>query len=609
MCCRKVIIRLKISRAYKLFAFTITLLLIITGIVSFLALRIQNDIIRSEYKRLRSFQLAHELLQSSEDLTRMARSYVATGNPTYEENYYTILDIRNGKHSRPANYDTTYWHLAGVGKGHPGAAGEKVALQELMRREHFTDEEFALLKESQANSDHLVNMEKQAFASVKGFYDDGRGNYTVQRAPDAAYAVNLLFSEKYFDEKAAIMAPIQQFMNLIDKRTNAQLLSFQSKLRQQILLTMLLISITLLAVLFKTIHTFQSVLYPVKRLLGKVSAIASGNYDARCVVDSSNEVGELCLKFNDMANTLQTDIIRRKQAEEALQESLDTIRGLLDSVDAGVVVVDPVSHVIEQANSHAANLFGAGQHEIKGHVCHKFLCPNEIGSCPITDLGQDLENRECTLLRADGSSFYILKSVKKIRIGGEEKLLETFVDISKRKEAEEQIRYLATHDTMTGLPVMRLAKDYLSKSMHRSHRNKKMTAVMFIDLDGFKAVNDNFGHDAGDYVLKQVAQRLLSSVRESDTVARVGGDEFLLIADDIHISQDASGIAGKIIDVISRPININGNQAVVGTSIGIALYPADGEDMEALIKKADEAMYRIKKAGKNGFAFANQPAT
>lgn len=132
---------------------------------------------------------------------------------------------------------------------------------------------------------------------------------------------------------------------------------------------------------------------------------------------------------------------------------------------------------------------------------------------------------------------------------------------------------------------------------------------MFIDLDGFKAVNDNFGHDAGDYVLKQVAHRLLSSVRESDTVARVGGDEFLLIADDIHISQDASRIAGKIIDVVSRPININGNQAAVGASIGIALYPSDGEDMDELIKKADEAMYRIKKAGKNGFVFVNQPAT
>ncbi len=273
------------------------------------------------FKRKKTFwkgPVKDELFQSSEELTRMARSYVSTGNPLYEENYYAILDIRNGKRPRPANYDATYWHLPGVEKGKSTPHGEQVALQELMRREHFTDEEFALLKESQANSDHLVNMEQRAFAAMKGLYDDGRGNYTVKRLPDSAYAVGLLFSEKYFEEKAAIMAPIKQFMQTIDKRTNAKLLSLQSRLRQQIIFTVLLISMTLFVVLLKTIHTFRSVLSPVKRLLGKVNEIASGNYDARSVVDSSNEIGELCMKFNEMAGALQTDIIMRRQADEAM---------------------------------------------------------------------------------------------------------------------------------------------------------------------------------------------------------------------------------------------------------------------------------------------------
>jgi diguanylate cyclase (GGDEF)-like protein len=479
---------LKINHAYKLFAGTIALLLVITGMASFYALKIQNDIIQNEEHRLHSLLLAYELFQSSEDLTRMACSYVSTGDPTYEEHYYTILAIRNGKCSRPVNYDETYWHLAGVGKGEPMPAGERVALQELMRREQFTDEEFALLKKSQANSDYLVNMEKQAFAAMKGLYEDAQGNYTVLRAPDPAYATHLLFSKEYADEKAMIMVPIQNFTKMIDKRTNAELLSFQFRLRRQILLTILLISITLLVVLFKTIHTFRSILYPVKRLLGKVSEIAAGHYDARCVVDSTNEIGELCVKFNDMASALQMDIIQRKQVEE-------------------------------------------------------------------------------------------------------------------------QIRFTATHDMMTGLPVMKLAKDFLSMSIRRSRRNKNMTAVMFIDLDGFKAINDAFGHDGGDYVLQQVASRLLSCVRESDTVARVGGDEFLIIADEIHVAQNASNIANNIVHVVSRPIDINGNPAVVGASIGIALYPADSEELDQLIKKADEAMYRVKKAGKNGFCFANPPAT
>ena len=132
-----------------------------------------------------------------------------------------------------------------------------------------------------------------------------------------------------------------------------------------------------------------------------------------------------------------------------------------------------------------------------------------------------------------------------------------------------------------------------------------MMAVMFIDLDGFKEVNDAMGHDAGDYVLKHVAGRLLSCVRASDTVARVGGDEFLIIANGIHVSQNAEQLAKKVINIVRQPISLNGGQAVVGSSIGIALWPNDGQDMDQLIKKADDAMYKIKKTGKNGYCFIN----
>jgi len=128
-------------------------------------------------------------------------------------------------------------------------------------------------------------------------------------------------------------------------------------------------------------------------------------------------------------------------------------------------------------------------------------------------------------------------------------------------------------------------------------------AVMFIDLDGFKDVNDTLGHDAGDYVLKQVARRMLSCVRETDTVSRVGGDEFLIIATEINAPENVAQIAEKVIQLVSQPIIFNGSQAVVSASIGIALFPDDDTDMDQLIKKADEAMYRVKKTGKNGFCF------
>ena len=129
---------------------------------------------------------------------------------------------------------------------------------------------------------------------------------------------------------------------------------------------------------------------------------------------------------------------------------------------------------------------------------------------------------------------------------------------------------------------------------------------MFIDLDGFKDVNDALGHDAGDFVLKAVAQRISSCIRETDTVARVGGDEFLLIATSLNSAADAGEIARKIIQLVARPVIFNGKQAAVGASIGIALYPTDSKDMDELIRIADKAMYRIKAAGKNAFGFADQ---
>ncbi|KUG21720.1 hypothetical protein ASZ90_008524 [hydrocarbon metagenome] len=319
---------MKVSRSYKLFAVTIILLLTIIIIIVFQALNTQKDVAHSEEHRFLSFSLAMELFQSSEDLTRMARSYVSTGNPIYEKRYFEILDIRNGKQPRPAHYNPTYWHLAGVGHGQAVAQGEKIALQELMRREHFTELEISLLKKSQANSDHLVNMEKQAFAAMKGWYDDGHGNFTVRRAPNRDYAVRLLYSDEYSDEKARIMAPIEQFMQVLDKRTNAELTYFQSQLRQYIFLALVLIAITLCVVIIIISHAFSDILHPIERLRNQIAEITSGNYAARSDISSANEIGDLSANFNEMANSLETDILKRNEAELALKERLKELNCL-----------------------------------------------------------------------------------------------------------------------------------------------------------------------------------------------------------------------------------------------------------------------------------------
>ncbi|MDD5676667.1 MAG: ATP-binding protein [Kiritimatiellae bacterium] len=326
---------MKIRRYYELFAVSAALFFIIMGFVAFKALTIQTSLVQEERHRFRSYQLALELFQTSEDLTRMARTYVSTGNPIYEKRYFEILAIRNGKLPRPAHYTATYWHLAGMSNSPAVAPGEAVALQDLMRREGFTKEEFDLLRESQANSDRLVVIEEQAFAAVKGLYDDGRGNLTVRRAPDRAYALNLLFSDNYIQEKARIMAPLQQCMDAIDARTKAEVNAHAFLLRQYILLALVLILIALLGVESKVVHTFRMILHPIERLRKQVAEISSGNYAARCDVMTANEIGELCALFNSMADIIETDILKRKQVEEASALERQRLAYILEGTNVG----------------------------------------------------------------------------------------------------------------------------------------------------------------------------------------------------------------------------------------------------------------------------------
>lgn len=176
-------------------------------------------------------------------------------------------------------------------------------------------------------------------------------------------------------------------------------------------------------------------------------------------------------------------------------------------------------------------------------------------------------------------------------------------DISERKRAEEIINHQLYHDVLTSLPNRALFWDRLEVALCRAKRNHQMLAVMFLDLDGFKVVNDSLGHLTGDELLQAVAMRLRACMREGDTLARAGGDEFNLLLPEINCREDAAAIAEKLIDNLKHPITLGGHEICVGLSIGIALYPDDGVNMEVLIRHADMAMYHIKARGKNGYEF------
>jgi diguanylate cyclase (GGDEF)-like protein/PAS domain S-box-containing protein len=180
-----------------------------------------------------------------------------------------------------------------------------------------------------------------------------------------------------------------------------------------------------------------------------------------------------------------------------------------------------------------------------------------------------------------------------------------FSDITERKRAEAKIEHMASHDLLTGLPNRALFHDRLTVALRVARRSRTMAAVLFVDLDGFKQVNDRMGHSAGDALLQQVSIRLRSLLRESDTVARYGGDEFMVLLVNVPQISGATVVAEKILNCLVKPFRINSSEVHIGASVGIVVYPTHGEQAEEMLDKADAAMYRVKQAGKNSFAFAD----
>ena len=198
----------------------------------------------------------------------------------------------------------------------------------------------------------------------------------------------------------------------------------------------------------------------------------------------------------------------------------------------------------------------------------------------------------------NGKADYERKDVKVV-----ERFASLYALALQRHRNEARIEYLAHHDPLTGLVNRHLFSDRLRSGMALAARHNHKLALFFLDLNDFKIINDTLGHEAGDRVLEEVARRLLGSVRGSDTVARLGGDEFIVVLHDIHDKRAATVAAEKIVKTFNQPIMVNDKVCTIGVSIGISIFPDDGDDQEVLIRKADKVMYQVKEKGESGFAF------
>jgi diguanylate cyclase (GGDEF)-like protein/PAS domain S-box-containing protein len=294
----------------------------------------------------------------------------------------------------------------------------------------------------------------------------------------------------------------------------------------------------------------------------------------------------------------------RKRAEAAVRESEERYRTLFERNQAGVFRTS-IAGVILDCNDAFARILGFGA---RGECIGKSMLHHYTDLWQRTALLQkmraagSLTDEEVALKRIDGSPAWILANAILIGKDGEAEMLEgTVIDITQRKNAERQIVYQAFHDALTGLPNRMLFYDRLGQALSLARRDDLGVAVLFLDLDQFKLVNDTLGHAAGDRLLIEVARRLQQAARASDTVARVGGDEFTLLLRHVVEGADAARAAQRVLEAIARPVEIDGQRLYLTTSIGISLFPADGEDAEALLTSADIAMYRAKELGRNGF--------
>ena len=338
---------------------------------------------------------------------------------------------------------------------------------------------------------------------------------------------------------------------------------------------------------------------PIRSVSGKVLGIFA-IYHREIHLPSDTEI-----RLVEQATNLAEIAIGRSRSELALRESEKLLSDILENVTAYIYLKDTRGCYLF-ANRLLREQFDAPMEEIVGYDDCKFFDAETAASMRKDDLrvlrdGETLQTEETNfnILTGIANVFLTVKLPLRRENGSIYALCGISTDITERKEVEEHMRHMAQYDGLTHLPNRALFNDRLQQALIAAQRNQDRLAIMFIDLDKFKPVNDTYGHAVGDLLLKEVAQRMQDCLRESDTAARVGGDEFVVLLPTIETEQDAGLVGGKILRALNQPFELAGHNLNISTSIGIAVYPYHGSSEKQLVKSADIAMYHAKKNGRN----------
>ncbi|HSR63439.1 MAG TPA: EAL domain-containing protein, partial [Gammaproteobacteria bacterium] len=405
---------------------------------------------------------------------------------------------------------------------------------------------------------------------------------------------------------------LERLSTIITDRTRS-LVSTTYELSQFNLYIIVTISLLVIGVIIAGISL---VIFRIDQPLGKVTAamhdLSEGDMSRRIESPrtTNDEFTVLSEDFNRFARRTQALFDEVVDARDALEASEKRTRAILENALVGIVYVK--QQRIFDVNEKFLDLFGYTREEITGlNIDSLYASKDDLdtvtsASTVLLNSGNTYQG-EWQMKQKNGNEFWCAVSAKSLSAGNiDDGIIWLFEDITRRKNQENELMELANFDTLTRLPNRSLFMDRLQQGINRAGRDNKILGLLYIDLDRFKTINDSLGHNAGDELLRIVAGRISESVRGSDTVSRLGGDEFTVILPELLDISDAGKVAEKVINMLANPCNLYTHDISITPSIGVSIYPGDADNWESLLKNAESAMYHAKSTGRNNYSYYTQ---
>ncbi|MBI4986207.1 MAG: EAL domain-containing protein [Rhodocyclales bacterium] len=445
------------------------------------------------------------------------------------------------------------------------------------------------------------------FPQLDGAFARGTKRLSLQATATAAGVQHVAAERIHFDPRLPA-----RFVQIVYALTETALLAKIQPARLQALLSGLLAALVLATA---TLLLFKRLLSPLQKITDAARALAAGERNVQLPNTSGGEVGALVDAFRYMLQGVaerEQDFMRLNvELEHRVNERTAQLRlaaAVFENTSEGVVVTDADARIVS-VNAAFTDITGYPAAEAIG-AKPNLLRSDHHDAAFYRQLWQTLLETgrwqgEVWNRRKGGEVYLEWLTINRIpeADGIPSCYVAVFNDITEQRRKDDHIRHLAFHDPLTGLPNRSLLQDRLQHAIERARRESGRLAVVFVDLDRFKGINDTLGHDVGDKLLQQVAQRIRSHLRSMDTVARMGGDEFVILLEDLKEPEHCAVLASAVIGDISQPLAIQGHTIHVGASLGIASFPEDGDDAVTLMKHADTAMYAAKTAGKGTYRF------